>query len=414
MRRAKLESAEFARLQRTCFALATGTTGANEIRVAGVGPELVRRQRQAANGELGHQTRAYFQKVLWDGAAWTLFSVIFTGGLALLVGDASPNPGRVGDLVLTVVVGLQIRAALQAAVVRSSATFASGSIIAAYTWLHSYRQQQATSLPKTRRPPPTKLVGGVAFENVSFRYPQTSRDALAGVSFQIPAGSVCAIVGESGSRKTTIVKLLCKLYSPDYGRILVDGEDLTFIDTAKWRSLITAAFQDFGRYRTTVRDNVLIGDLEADSDLRDAIMAADAERLVASLPAGLDTPLGPQFGGIDLSEGQWQKLALARALRPDAATAAGVGRADRIPRRTKRAGGLRTVHDRRAGVGGADRRDHASRDAPLLHACRSRPDFCLDGGNLIESGSHDELMALNGHYARLYRLQARAYSPVSA
>ncbi len=255
---------------------------------------------------------------------------------------------------------------------------------------------------------------GITFENVSYRYPGTDRLALDDVSVHIPAGTVVAVVGEYGSGKTTLVKLLGKFYRPDNGRITVDGVDLASLDTADWRSRICAAFQDFGRLETSFAQGIGLGDLSRLTDrgrIIQAVRYADASSLMERLPRGLDTQLGSQPGGVDLSEGQWQRVALARAAMRDAPllfvldepTASldapsehaifqrQISRARQLAAHT---GAITVIVSHRfSTVTGAD----------LI--------LVLDQGRLVESGSHTELSALDGgRYADLYGIQADAYT----
>jgi ATP-binding cassette subfamily B protein len=234
------------------------------------------------------------------------------------------------------------------------------------------------------------------------------------VSVRIPAGAVVAIVGEYGSGKTTLVKLLAKFYRPDTGRITLDGVDLADLDTADWRSRVSAAFQDFGRLETTFAEGIGLGDLPHLTDrerITRAVRDADASALVERLPQGLDTQLGRELGGVDLSEGQWQRVALARAVMRDepllfaldeptasldapsehAIFERQMARARRLAERT---GAITVIVSHRfSTVTGAD----------LI--------LVLDNGRLIESGTHAELSALDGgRYADLYGIQAAAYS----
>src|SRR5262249_19520436 len=149
---------------------------------------------------------------------------------------------------------------------------------------------------------------------VSFVYSGADKPALTDVSITIPAGTVVAVVGEYGSGKTTLVKLLTRCYRPSAGTIAVDGTDLLDLDVVGWRERSSGAFQDFGRFHTTVAESVGLGDVTAPpSRVEAAVQESDAQALVARLPAGLSTQLGVHLGGVDLSEGQWQRIALARA-----------------------------------------------------------------------------------------------------
>src|SRR5438132_2140038 len=171
------------------------------------------------------------------------------------------------------------------------------------------------------RQPPACVQQGISLDHVTFSYPGTTLVVLDDVSLSLPAGAVVAIVGENGAGKTTLVKLLCKLYEPTAGRILADGVPLGRMAADDWRSHLAGAFQDFFRFEFRARRSVGIGDvprLDDEAAVAAAVDRAGAEDVVARLPAGLETQPGPTWpGGVGVSCGQWQKLALARGFMRD-------------------------------------------------------------------------------------------------
>ncbi|MEU4244936.1 ABC transporter ATP-binding protein [Actinoplanes sp. NPDC026619] len=244
----------------------------------------------------------------------------------------------------------------------------------------------------------------IRFENVFFTYPGATRPALNGLSLTMRPGETVAVVGENGAGKTTFVKLLAGLYRPDSGRITIDGAPLADLDPGTWRRELAVLFQDFVRYPATLRDNVGIGAGPSD----DADILAALERAgAADLPAGLDTLLWREgTGGIDLSGGQWQRVALARVLR-----AAASGRRILVLDEP-------TAHlDVRAEADFHDRVVASVRDATkvlISHRLSTvRPAeriVLLRDGRVAEDGSHDELMTLGGDYARFFTVQAAAFA----
>ncbi|GAA1757663.1 ABC transporter ATP-binding protein [Luedemannella helvata] len=411
IQRAETAAAEARRVERHLFSLATTASSSKEIRVAGVAEELVERQRVAWNEWLRIRTRARFAAAGWSATGWLVFGVGFLGALALVV----MTSGTAGDLVLAITVGAQLRFAVETAVRSTSAVGGAGRVIGPLLWLRGHRAAAAGTGPAL--PAPTALRDGITLDGVSFGYPAedttSQRLAVADVSVRLPAGSVVAVVGEYGSGKTTLVKLLAKFYRPTAGAIRVDGVDLADLDTASWRSRLSAAFQDFGRYLTTMSESIGLGDVERAGDpaaIARAVADADAQVLVDKLPQGLDTELGRQFGGVELSEGQWQKVALARASmrqRPvlfllDEPTASLDAPSENAiferymarARASAAATGAVTliVSHRFSTVAGAD----------LI--------LVMDAGRLVEVGDHDTLLALGGRYADLYGLQADAYA----
>jgi ATP-binding cassette subfamily B protein len=250
----------------------------------------------------------------------------------------------------------------------------------------------------------------IAFEKVSFAYPGGGREVLRELDLEFPAGTSTAIVGLNGAGKTTLVKLLSKLYEPTGGRISVDGVALDEFDARSWQRRLAVIYQDYVRYELDAAINIglgapgRMGDPEA---LERAIAWAGATEVIAALPDGLATVLSSRYsGGVDLSGGQWQRIALARALFAvqagasvlvlDEPTAqldvrAEVAFFDRFLEITR---GLTTVviSHRFSTVRRADRI------------------VVLDGGRVTEQGSHEELIAAGGAYANLFGLQARRFS----
>ena len=392
------------RLQRRLFEILTGGASGKEVRVAGTSTHLVRLQREAAERSERIWLRANLRAGLLNALGWSIFSASFVAGLAVVVYSAAHDPAHLGDIVLTITVGTQLRSIVESAVRASTNTGGAGRVLDPYRWLRAYQADHAST---ATAPAPAELSQGITFENVTFTYANSEHAALEDFSVTIPAGSVVAVVGEYGSGKTTIVKLLEKMYRPDSGRILIDGTDLAEIETRSWRASTSAAFQDFGRYHSTFAEGIVLGDLANPDGVAAAVEYADAQTLVDRLPHGVDTQLGRPFGGVDLSEGQWQKLALARASmrrapllfvldEPTASLDAPSEHAifERYMRRARdiAPGGITVIVSHRfSTVAGAD----------LI--------LVLESGRLVEFGSHEELLARSRTYAELYSLQQTAY-----
>jgi ABC-type multidrug transport system fused ATPase/permease subunit len=409
---ADLDTAETFRLQQHLFELSTTPAAGKEIRVAGSAAEIVRLQAEAWQQTMNHRARASAVAAAWKFGGWLVFTAGFAAGLALVVDRTAHGAGSVGDLVMAVTVAANLRNTLHGAVTSTASVAQVSRFVHPLFWMRDHLAEDRARRTGTLVAPPV-LKDGITFHDVGHTYAGTDRKALDGISVHLPAGSVVAVVGEYGSGKTTLVKLLAKFYRPDAGRVTVDGVDLADVETRAWRSRISAAFQDFGRFAATFGANVGLGDLPHLDDrdrVATAVGEADAERVLRRLPDGYDTLLGRDVGGVELSEGQWQKTALARAsMRPEpllfildepTASLDAPSEQEIFQHHMARARdlGARTgavvviVSHRFSTVTGAD----------LI--------LVLDKGKLVEAGPHDELIALGGRYADLYGIQADAYA----
>ncbi len=253
----------------------------------------------------------------------------------------------------------------------------------------------------------------VAFEGVRFAYPGRDIDVYSALDLRLEAGRSLAIVGLNGAGKTTLIKLLAGLEVPQAGRITVDGVDLAELDATSWHQSMAVIFQDFVRYELPARDNIAFGAVEllhdADADVRSATAArrVGAEAILEALPDGLSTPLSRRFaGGVDLSGGQWQRIALARAMAAVAAGARVLVLDEPTAHLDVRAEA--ELYDRFLDL------THGLTTIVISHRFSTvrRADriVVLDGGRITEDGTHDELIAAGGQYARLFGKQAMRYA----
>jgi ATP-binding cassette subfamily B protein len=410
LREAEARSGAPARRARHLQRLTVDRDAGMELRVFGVEHEVLDRFRASWRESRGHRLAVHRRVARLRFAGDLLFWAGFGGAVALMLWRAGRGLATAGDVVMALYLGQQVRGSVLAPVQRvaglGEALRAAGRLL----WLRDYAA--GTVARRGERPAPARLADGIVFENVSFRYPGTERWALRHVSLHIPAGSVLALVGENGAGKTSLVKLLARMYEPTEGRILVDGVDLAEIEVEAWRARLSAAFQDFARFEFPVQHTVGIGDL-ARLDDRAAVVGAleraGAADVPGKLPAGTRTQLGGRWGGVDLSTGQWQKLALGRALmRRDPLVVFFDEPTASLDALAEHALFERYTREARGGSGrGAvtvlvSHRFSTVRGADLI--------LVMDDGRVTELGAHEDLLRRGGLYAELYLLQARAYA----
>ncbi|HVB39102.1 MAG TPA: ABC transporter ATP-binding protein, partial [Vicinamibacterales bacterium] len=406
-RAAEERAAPTRRLARHLFTVATTAAPGKEVRVTGIGARLVAQRRDT--WERGYRPIAATRwgSALWHGAAWAVFGGAYIGAIVFV----SSRPGASADAVLLVLAaGSRLSAYVGATV--GEIGFLRGFWMDGsrrLAWLEDYA---TASLASADLPVPPALHDGIRLDHVSFAYPGTSRLVLDDVSLSLPAGTVVAIVGENGAGKTTLVKLLAKMYEPSSGAILVDQAPLARMAADGWRARLAGAFQDFFKFEFRARQTVGLGEvarLDDEPAVAAAVGRAGADDVIAGLASGLDTQLGPTWPeGVDVSFGQWQKLALARGfmreepllLVLDEPTAA-------LDAETEHGLFERFASAARGTVGNGritllvSHRFSTVRMADLI--------VVLDGARVVETGTHDELMAHRGLYAELYSIQAAAY-----
>jgi ATP-binding cassette subfamily B protein len=406
-RSAQERGAQSNRLARHLFTLATTAPPGKEVRVTGIGQRLMTDRRTAWEYGYLPLAAARWGSAMWHALAWAVFGLAYVGAIVFV---SSVIGAPASSVLLVLAAGARLSAYIGATV--GEIGFLRGFWMDGsrrLAWLEDYAASVAAS---GDLPVPAALHRGLRFDHVSFAYPGTSRIVLDDVSLTLPAGAVVAIVGENGAGKTTLVKLLAKMYEPSSGAIFVDDTPLARLPAVEWRARLAGAFQDFFRFEFRAAHTVGLGDVPRMDDQPAVVAAVDragASDVIVRLAAGLDTQLGPTWpSGVELSFGQWQKLALARGfmrdqpllLVLDEPTAA-------LDAETEHALFERyAAAARDAGESGritilVSHRFSTVRMADLI--------VVLDGARLVEVGTHEELMLKRGQYSELYGIQAAAY-----
>ena len=406
-RSAQERGAQTNRLARHLFTIATTAPPGKEVRVTGIGERLITERRAAWERWYGPVANARRGSALWHALAWAVFGCAYVGAVVFV---SSGLRAPASAVLLVLAAGARLSAYIGATV--GEIGFLRGFWMDGsrrLAWLEDYAESVAAA---GDLPVPAVLRRGIRLEHVSFAYPGTSRVVLDDVSVTLPAGAVVAFVGENGAGKTTLVKLLAKMYEPTSGSILVDDTPLARVPAGEWRARLAGAFQDFFRFEFRAGHTVGLGDvirLDDEPAVLAAVDRAGAGDVVARLASGLDTQLGPTWpGGVELSFGQWQKLALARGFMRDQPLLLVLDE----PTAALDAETEHALFERYAAAahGAAEsgritilvsHRFSTVRMADLI--------VVLDGARLVEVGTHDELMARHGQYAELYGIQADAY-----
>jgi ATP-binding cassette, subfamily B, bacterial len=376
---------------------------AKELKLFGIGPYLVERFTNLAM-RLHGETARLARKRLFVGSFLTLLGTLgYYGTYAYVIYQTVAGVLTIG--MLTFLAGAIAGASSNIQLVFSTFSTIADQALFVGDLLDFFAVKPAVSSKPgaIRVPRPIRL--GFEFRNVSFAYPN-GREVLSGVSFKLSPSERIALVGENGQGKTTIVKLLTRLYDPTAGQILLDGKDLRDYDLDDLWGEIGVIFQDFMRYDLTASENIAMGRIEERDNIfriRAAAQKSLAEDVIRKLPNGYVQQLGTRFdGGTDLSGGEWQKLALARAylreaqvLVLDEPTASLDARSEhevfeRFAELTRGKMAMLISH-RFSTVRMADRI------------------FVLQGGRIAEEGPHDQLMRSGGRYAEMFEMQAASY-----
>ena len=400
-----------ARIQEYLHELLTSRQSASEVRVFSLTDHLVGRFLDFAHAQVAvfwNRERRILTADIW-------LDVLSLAGTAAIwvfaVVEAVGGRISVGDLTLVFAATLQCRTQLDGLVGAIGEIFEGALGAARYFRFIDLDSEAVAGTLAPRRDPirriPKPLSGGLELRDVGFSYPESPKPVLEGLSLAIPHGSKFALVGENGAGKTTIVKLLARLYDPTHGRVELDGHDLRDYDLDELRESVSTVFQEFVRYEFSVADNIAFGDVAAIGDrarVESAARRTGAHGLIEALPAGYDTVLGRTFDeGVDLSGGEWQFLAITRALMSNAEVLI-------LDEPTAHLDALREqeLYERFASLTQGRTVVFVSHRFSTVRMADTIA--VIENGRVAEIGSHDELMAHGGEYARMYRVQAARYS----
>jgi ATP-binding cassette, subfamily B, bacterial len=417
LREAADAAAEPLRRQTRLHELSVKPEGAKEVIVSGAGPALNAEAARLWESVARRDMAARLRGAAWQAGAWTSYAAGFAGALVVVADLIRNGDTTLGAAVLVVTLATQLQSQLRATLTSIAGAAEAGQATSHYWWLRRYFEASRRS----GGTPPAALASGIELQGVGFRYPGAERDALSSVDLHLPAGRTVAIVGANGAGKTTLIKLLTGLHEPTTGRILVDGTDLSTLDSEAWRSRLTGVYQDFAKLRMRVRETVGVGDVRHIRDrpfVAGAISRAGATTFARPAERGiergdgLETRLGAEFGGIEPSLGQWQRLALARALMRD-----GTAEPALLVVLDEPTAALDPIAERELFQLFVDQVRRATRRGAVTVLVSHRfttvrmADLIVvvDGGRVVEQGSHDTLMAAGRGYAELYRLQEHAY-----
>jgi ATP-binding cassette subfamily B protein len=410
-RRAENGMAHSQRLASMLFGLATDPAAAGEMRAYGLAGHFAAEHARLSAEVDRRGARQASTVLLAQATGWLAYSCGLMGAIAFVAVRATHGGMSLGTVLMTVSLIRRSRNQLASAASGSGALVSTLATVDRLFWLEDHAAALAGGAG--RGSPPPRLDDGIVLRDVTFAYPGSDRPVLEHFDARLPAGSTVALVGENGSGKTTLVKLLLGMYTPEGGQILVDGRPLTELDPARWHERCSAAFQDFARFHLPAVETVGVADLPRLDDepaAAEALGRAGAEDLPRQLPDGLATRVGSAYtGGRGLSGGQWQKLALGRAMR----------RADPLlvvldePTASLDAQSEHALFDRYAAAAADGARRSGAITVLVSHrftTVRAADVIIfLAAGQAVEVGSHEELLARGGRYAELFELQATGY-----
>ncbi len=376
---------------------------AKEIKIFGLQDFLAQRFERLAMAYYHANRKLAVNRAFWGSALSVIGTAAYYGAYVFIAIDTVEGRLSVGQLTFLAGSFLQMRNMLQSIMNRFSQIAESALYLSD---LFDFFEMKPNIRGGGKLPVPNPIREGFRFEDVSFSYRNAARPSLRNLSFELKAGEKLALVGENGAGKTTLVKLLARLYEPSSGRILLDGRELSEYDLADLRRNVSIIFQDYQRFQLQADENIAVGDIEQavnEQKIRNSASKSLADGVISKLPGGYAQMLGRRFlGGVELSGGEWQKIALARAYMGDAQLMILDEPTSALDARAENEVFIRfsELMEGRTAVLISHRFSTVRMADRILF---------LENGALLEMGSHKELMAQGGKYASLFNLQAKGY-----
>lgn len=384
--------------------LLTNSLFAKEIRLFGLGSLFSRRFRHLRK-QLYRESLAISQRNALNGLVAQTSSILaIYGSYAVIAYQTIQGHFTLGDLIMYYQAFQRGQSSLQGVFSSLAGLYEDNLFLAN---LHEFLDLKPKILEPTHpQPIPPLQQKGIQFHNVSFQYPTSNRQGLTNISLNIPPGKIVALVGENGAGKTTLIKLLCRLYDPSEGTITFEGQDLRSFAISDLRRQIGVIFQDYAKYHLTAQENIWLGNIDlppSDRRITEAARQSGADEVITGLPDNYETILGSWFEkGEELSIGQWQKIALARAFLRDAqilildepSSSLDAKAEEEIFQKFRQLIQGQTAILISHRLSTVKMSDHI---------------YFLENGKIIENGTHQELMQLGGHYAHLFETQAQHY-----
>ncbi len=397
----RLENTANMRLSLYYQMVLTEREAASEVRLFGLAEHYKRVFHQLRASLRHDRLKLQSQKLITDIFA-ALFSLVVVGGVMLWMGlRVLQGFASFGDLAAFYQIFNQGQSSSRLLLQRTGTIFESLVFI---DNLFEFLNLQPTLKAQPEKPAANvsfPLQQGITFEDITFYYPGSQRPALHNFNLTLPAGKVIALVGENGIGKSTLVKLLCRFYDPDAGRVLWDGVDIRSLPLERVRQNVTVLFQQPYHYHESVFHNIAVGDLASRPTLqavRQAAAAAKADGPIEKLPHDYDATLGKLFGGAELSGGEWQRIALARAFLRQAPIVV----LDEPTSAMDSWAELDWLHRFRQMATGRTAIMITHRFTTAMQADYI---FVMGVNRVIEQGTHDDLLAQNGRYAQSWHAQ---------